>query len=75
MDDYTIEKRVEPLIPLHTHIDQETYDICPKNLDNGKMPELDKIPKSILKNHADMEIQFLVLFFTHYYKQKQIHAY
>ena len=38
IDGYTIEKRGESLISLHTYLDQETYDICLQQLANGKNP-------------------------------------
>ena len=50
LNEYTIEKRGDALFPLYTYLDQETYDICIKNLADGKIPGPDKIPNFILKN-------------------------
>ena len=72
LDGFTIDQRGDPQTPLHTHFDQETYDLCLKNLGNNKAPGPDKIPNSILKNMPQRFHKLLFLFFTHYYKQKQI---
>ena len=72
LNGYTIEKIGEALTPLYTYLDQVTYDICLKNLTNGKMPGPDKIPNTILKNTPPRFHKLLLLFFTHCYKQKQI---
>jgi hypothetical protein len=47
---YTIEKRGHPLISLYTYFDQETYDLCLKNIATGKTLGPNKISNSILKN-------------------------
>ena len=67
-----METRGEPNIPLHTYLDQETYDMCLRNLANGKTPSPDKIPNAILKNMPPRFRTLLLLFFPHCYKQKQI---
>jgi hypothetical protein len=74
LDGYTIERRGDPHIPLHTYFDQETYDLCLKNLSNNKAPGPDKIPNSILKNMSPRFHKLLFLFFKHCYKQQQIPA-
>ena len=74
LDGYTIDKRGEPYIPLHTYFDQETYDLCLKNLSNNKTLGPDHIPNSILKNIPPRFYKLLFLFFDHCYKQKQISA-
>ena len=71
---YTIEKRGEASTSLHTYLDQQTYDLCLKNLINGKTPGPDKIPNTILKSMPPRFHKLLLLFFTHCYKQKQIPA-
>jgi hypothetical protein len=48
--EYSIEKRGDPLTPLYTYFDRETYNLCLKNTTNGKAPGLDRTPNSILKN-------------------------
>ena len=70
LDGYTIEKRGDDLISLHTYLDQETYDICLKNLANRKIPGPDKIPNDILKNMPPKFHKLFLLFFTHCYKRK-----
>ena len=72
LNEYTIEKRGDALFPLYTYLDQETYDICIKNLADGKIPGPDKIPNFILKNMPSKVHKLLLLLFTHCYKQKQI---
>ena len=72
LNGYTIDKRGDTLIPLHTYLNQETYDLCLKNLANGKIPGPDKIPNVILKNMPPRFHKMLLLFFKHCYKQKQI---
>ena len=67
-----MDKRGNPQTPLHTYLDQETYNLCLKNLSNNKTPRPDKIPNSILKNMPDSFHRILFLFFTHCYKLKQI---
>jgi len=74
LDGFVIDKRGTPQTPLHKYFDQETYDLCLKHLSNNKAPGLDKIPNSILKNMPESFHKLLFLFFTHYYKQKQIPA-
>ena len=74
LDGFIIDRRGEPQIPLHTYFDQETYDLCLKNLGNNKAPGPDKIPNSILKNMPPRFHKLLFLFFKHCYKQKQIPA-
>ena len=44
LDGYIIDKRGEPQTPLHTYFDQETYDLCLKNLSNNKAPGPTKFP-------------------------------
>ena len=72
LNGYTIEKRGDPITPLHTYLDQTTYDICLKNLTNGKIPGPDNIPNAILKIMPPRFHKLLLLFFTHCYKQRQI---
>ena len=72
LNGYTIEKRGDTSIPLYTYLHQETYDICLKNLANGKIPGPDKIPNVILKSMLPRFHKLLLLFFKHCYKQKQI---
>jgi hypothetical protein len=74
LNGYTIEKRGEASIPLHTYLDQQTYDLCLKNLTNGKTPGPDIIPNAILKGMPPKFHKLLFLFFSHCYKQKQIPA-
>jgi hypothetical protein len=69
---YMIDKRGDPLIPLHSYFDQETYNLCFKNFTMGKVPGLDKISNSILKNLPTKFHTLLFLFFTHCYKTRQI---
>ena len=72
LDGYTIKKKGEPNVPLYTSLDQETYDMCLRNLANGKSPGLDKIPNTILKSMPPRFHTLLFLFFTNCYKQKRI---
>jgi hypothetical protein len=74
LNGYTIEKRGDASIPLHTFFDRQTYDLCLKNLTTGKTPGPDKIPNAILKSMPPRFHKLLLLFFTHCYKQKQIPA-
>ena len=71
---YTIEKRGEPNVPLHTYLNQETYDMCLQNLANGKILGPVKIPNVILKTMPPRFDTLLLLYFTHCYKQKRISA-
>ena len=68
LNGYIIEKLGEPNIPLHTHLNQETYDMCLRNLANGKIPGPDKIPNAILKTMPPRFHTLLLLFFKHCYK-------
>ena len=68
LNGYIIEKRGDPITPLHTYLDQATYDICLKNLTNGKIPGPDNIPNAILKFMSSRFHKLLLLFFTHCYK-------
>ena len=72
LEGLTLDKRGNPQTPLHTYFDQETYNLCLKNLANNKTPGLDKIPNSILKNMPLNFHHILFLFYGHCYKQKQI---
>ena len=72
MHGYIIEKQGDALTSLYTYLDQATYDICLKNLANGKTPGPDKIPNAILKTMPPRFHKLLLLFFTHCYKQQQI---
>ena len=72
IDGFIIDKHGNPQIPLYTYLDQETYNLCLKNLANNKTPSPDKIPNSILKNMPTSFHHILFLFFTHCYKLKQI---
>jgi hypothetical protein len=74
LDGFTIDQRGESQTPLHAYFDQETYDLCLKNLGNNKAPGPDRIPNSILKNMPSRFHKLLFLFFQHCYKQKQIPA-
>ena len=49
LEGFTINQHCEPQIPMHTYFDQETYDLCLKNLGNNKVRGSNKIPNSILK--------------------------
>ena len=64
LNGYTIEKHGDALTPLHTYLDQETYDICLKNSANGKTFGPEKIPNAILKNMPPKFHKLLLLFFT-----------
>ena len=72
LNGYTIDKHGDTSIPLHSYLDQKTYDICLKNLANGKIPEPDKISNVILKNMPPRFHKMLLLFFKHCYNQKRI---
>ena len=72
LNGYIIEKHGDPITPLHTYLDQVSYDICLKNLTNGKIPGRDNIPNVILKTMPPRFHKLLLLFFTHCYKQRQI---
>ena len=69
-DGFTIDRRGEPQIPLHTYFDLDTCNLCLKNLGNNKASGPDKIPNSILKNMPPRFHKLLYLFFKHCYKQK-----
>ena len=75
IDGLIIDKRGNPQTSLYTYFDQETYNLCLKNLTNNKTPGLDNIPNSIIKNMATSFYHILFLFFTHCYKLKQILAF
>jgi hypothetical protein len=72
LDGFVIDKCGEPNIPLYTYFNRNLYDICTRNLTNGKTPGPDSIPNSILKNMPTTFHDLLFLFFIHYYKQQQI---
>ena len=72
LNGYNIEKRGDPTTPFHTYLDQAPYDICFKNLTNGKIPGPDIFPNSILKTMPPRFHKLLLIFFSHYYKQRQI---
>ena len=72
IDGFIIDKCGNPQTPLHTYLDQETYNLCLKNLANNKISGPDKIPNSILKNMPASFHHILFLFFIHCYKLKQI---
>ena len=65
------DKQGNPQTSLHTYFDQETYNLCLKNLVNNKTPGPNRIPNSILKNMPHSFHHILFLFFTHCYKSKQ----
>ena len=70
LNGFTINRRGEPHIPLHTYFDP--YDLCHKNLDNNKVHGPHKIPNSILKNMPPRFHKSSFLFFKNCYKQKKI---
>ena len=72
IDEFIIDKRGNPQTPLYTYLDQETYNLCLKNLANNKTLGSNKIPNSVLKNMPASFHHILFLFFTHCYKLKQI---
>ena len=72
IEGFVIDKRRNPQTPLYTYFDQETYNLCLKNLANNKTPGPDKILNSILKNMPSSFHHILFLFFIHYYKLKKI---
>jgi hypothetical protein len=69
---YTIDKYGAPHTPLHTYFDNDTYNLCLKNLKMDKAPSPDKISNSILKSLPPKFHTVLYLFFLHYYKITQI---
>ena len=72
IEGFIINKRGNPQTPLYTYFDQETYNLCLKNLANNKTPSPNRIPNSILKNMPFSFHQIFFLFFIHCYKLKQI---
>ena len=72
IEGFIINKCENPQTPLYTYFDQETYNLCLKNLVNNKTPRPNKIPNSILKNMPSSFHHILFLFFIHCYKLKQI---
>ena len=74
IDGFIINKHGNPQTPLYTYLDQETHNLCLKNLVNNKTLGPNKILNSILKNMPTSFHHILLLFFTHCYKLKQIPA-
>jgi hypothetical protein len=59
---YTIDKYGAPHTPLHTYFDNDTYNLCLKNLKMDKAPSPDKISNSILKS-----LNFILCFIYSFY--------
>ena len=72
IEGFVIDKCGNPQTSLYTYFDQETYNLCLKNLANNKISGPNKIPNSILKHMPPNFHHILFLLFTHCYKLKQI---
>ena len=72
---FILENRDNNNSTISTLLIWETYDLCIKNLSKNKIPGLDQIPNSILKNMPTRFHNMLFLLFSHCYKQKTIPSY
>jgi hypothetical protein len=68
LDGFVIDKRGAPNTPLYTYFNRNLYDLCTRNLTNGKTPGPDSIPNTILKNMLSTFHDLLFLLFLHCYK-------
>jgi hypothetical protein len=68
---FILQKRGDTNVTLSSLFTCKTYDLCIKHLSKHKIPSLDQIPHSILKN---MPTRFhnMFLLFIHCYKQQSI---